>query len=129
MREVIQQSGTVTPEVRKAKMDQYIDAETERWTTVRELLKEEVTRVDPRDRAKLRRLMGPEKTMKLAQLILERAAEPSHGLTPDDLSMLKKAFLHVASKSEKGLTYMRMGGYAIGAGVLYYVYNIMNWSP
>ena len=129
MREVVQRSRTVTPEVRRAMMDQYFDAETERWTTVRDLLKEEATRVDPRDRAKMQRLMGKDKTTKVAQLILERAAEPSHELTPDDLSVLKKAVLHVASKAEKGMTYMRMGWFALGAGFLYYVYNITNWSP
>ena len=110
-------------------MDNYFDAETERWTIVRDMLKEEVNRVDPSDLPEIRRLAGPKRTAKIAQLILERAAEPGYRLRPDDLKMVGKAVLHIASKSAKGMTYMKVGGFALSAGVLYYVYNIFNWSP
>ena len=129
MRDMIKRSRTLTLEENKVLRDQYFDAETERWTIVSDLIKEEVSRVDPSDHLKVQRLAGPKKTTELAQLILERAAEPSHGLTPDDLKMVKKAVFHVASTSEKGMSYMKVGGFALGAGVLYYVYNVLNWSP
>ena len=129
MREMVKRARTLTVEENRVMMDQYFDAETERWTIVSNLLKEEVTRVDPSDRLKVQMLVGSKKTTKFAQLILERAAEPSHGLTPDDLKMVKKAVSHVASTSEKGVTYMKVGGFALGAGILYYIYNVLNWSP
>ena len=129
MREMVKRARTLTVEENRVMMDQYFDAETERWRIVSDMLKGEVARVDPSDRLKVQRLVGPAKTTKFAQLILERAAEPSHGLTPDDLEMVKKAVLHVASTSEKGMTYMKVGGFALSAGIVYYIYNVLNWSP
>lgn len=67
------------------------------------------------------REVGPKKTTtKIAQLMLERDAEPSHRLTPDDLSMVVKGVLYVASTSQKAMTYTMMGMFALGAVLLYY---------
>ena len=129
IREVIQRARTEPTEERRAMMDQYFNAETERWTTMRYMIQEEITRVDLSDIDQMRRLMGRNKTTKIAQLILERAAEPRHSLTPDDLKMVEKAVLHIAKTSEKGTTHMKVVGLTLGASLLYYVYTIMDWSP
>ena len=131
IRDIIQRSTPMAPEERRATMD-YFDAEKQRWKTVRDMCKEEVDRLVTSDVPNLERLMAPERTKrmsKFARVILDRAAEPSHGLTPDDLKTVEKAVLHVMSQSEKGMKYMEAVGFGLGAGLLYYVYTIFNWSP
>ena len=126
-RELIERSRTLTVKEDWVNRKQCFDAERERLTIMLEMLKEEVDRIDPSDRPKAQRLAGPKKMMKFIQLILDRAAEPSHGLTPHDLKMVEKAVSQVASSSEKGATYVKVGGFALGAGFLYYVYPTLNW--
>ena len=128
MREIKERSRTLTWEEHKAILDQRYDVETERWQIMLEMLIGEAARFDSSDRLKAQRLAGPKTTTKSAQLILDRAAEPSHGLTPDDLKMVKKAVFQVASTMEKGKTCMKVGGFALSAGFLYYVYTTLNWS-
>lgn len=124
IRAIIQRAKTETKEERRAVMNQYFDAERERWRIMSNMIQAEVIRIDPNDITKLRSLTGPKKPTKLAQLILERAAEPSHRLTPDDLKMFEKAVLHIASESEKKWTHMKVVGFTLGAGLLYYVYTM-----
>ena len=126
---IIQRARTLSPEEVRGMLDQYNVAERERWTILGEMLQKEVTRLDPSDTTKMQSLMGPKKTTKFARLILERAAEPSHRLTPNDLKTLENALLHLARRAENGLTSMKVIGFTLGAGLLYYVYSITNWSP
>ena len=129
MRDMIKRSRTMTSEEQRVMRDQYVDAETERSIIMRDMLNKEIARVDPSDRRKVRGLAGPDKMSKIAQLILERAAEPSHRLSPDDLKMVQKAVSAISSRSERDGKRLRLGGTALLAGILYYVYNIFDWSP
>ena len=129
MREMIERSWTSTLEEDRVIMNQYFDADIARWKIMRDMLRGEVAGIDPSDHLKLLRLAGPERMTQFAQLILDRAAEPSHGLTPDDLKMVEKAVFHVASISKKGMNYMKVGRFALSAGFLYYVYTTLNWLP
>ena len=129
MREIIERATTLTLEENSAIMKQFLDAERGRLRIILGMLNEEADRLDPSDPPKAQRLAGPKKMTKVVLLISDRAAEPSYGLTPHDLEMVKKAVSEVASNLEKGATHLKVSGFALGAGILYYVYTTLNWLP
>ena len=129
IREVVQRARTVPAEERRVLMNQYFNANNERWIITSGMVLKEVARLDASDSTKMQRLKGRGKVTKVARLILDRAAEPRHGITPNDLKLLQKAVLHVASRGQRWYTRMNVVGFTLGACLIYYVYTTMNWSP
>ena len=129
IRGVIQRAKTMAPEERRPLIHQYFDADHERFKTTIKMFMKEALRLDTSDSTQMQRLRGPDKNTKVAQLVLDRAAEPSHRITPNDLKLLEKALLHVASRGEKVFTRMKVVGFTLGAYLMYYVYTNMNRSP
>ena len=128
MREMVHSARVLKPEEHRKFRDEILQAEIERRKLLGEMARSEGQRLSENDPT-LGASKGSNAVIKMARLAEERAAEPRYGLTPDELKTVNRAVSSFTKSMKRSAMVGTAVAVALGTGVLYCAFSIVNWSP
>ena len=120
-RQTIQRSKQLTAEERKLHQERLLDLEKERLKVMSNLVEIERARRPADDL--INKLKGLGKMAEMIQLTQERAAEPRHRLSPQELQTVKTAFSFLVKAGRISGTVARTAGWALALGFAYWYFG------